>query len=57
MIEDSLQGERAAIQFYSELYKKTQHTDPVTADLAQDALADEVSDEDDLERFLADHMR
>jgi bacterioferritin len=52
MIEDSLKGERAAIRFYHELYKKTQHSDPVTAALAQEALADEVADEDDLERFL-----
>jgi bacterioferritin len=52
MIEDSLKGERAAIRFYHELYMKTQHSDPVTAALAQEALADEVADEDDLERFL-----
>jgi ferritin-like protein len=53
MISDSLQGERAAIRFYTDLYRKTQHTDPVTAALAQQMIADEVSDEDDLERFLA----
>jgi bacterioferritin len=53
MISDSLQGERAAIRFYTDLYHKTQHTDPVTAALAQQMIADEVSDEDDLEKFLA----
>lgn len=53
MIEQSLKGERAAIRFYSELFRKTQNADPVTAELARKALADEVSDEDDLERFLA----
>lgn len=52
MMEDSLKGERAAIRFYDELFKKTQHVDPVTAALAQRLVADEVSDEDDLERFL-----
>jgi bacterioferritin len=52
MIEDSLRGERAAIRFYADLFKKTQHTDPVTASLAQSLVADEVSDEDELEKFL-----
>ena len=52
MIDDSLKGERAAIRFYTDLYHKTQHSDPVTAALAQQLIADEVSDEDDLERFL-----
>lgn len=53
MIESSLKGERAAIRFYEELYRKTLETDPVTAHLARKAMADEVGDEDDLERFLA----
>lgn len=52
MIVDSLAGERAAIRFYNELVQKTQHTDPVTYALAQQALVDEVDDEDDLEHFL-----
>lgn len=54
MVEDSLKGERAAIRFYRDLFEKTLHSDPITADMAKEALADEVSDEDDLERFLAD---
>lgn len=52
MIEDSLEGERAAIKFYDDLYRKTQHTDPVTAMLAAEALKDEVGDEDRLEQLL-----
>jgi bacterioferritin len=53
MISDSLEGERSAIRFYSDLYHKTQRADPITAALAQQMIADEVSDEDDLEKFLA----
>lgn len=52
IILDSLEGERAAIRFYQALFEKTQHADPVTALLVQEALADEVSDEEELERFL-----
>lgn len=53
LVEDSLEGERAAIRYWEQLYEATAHTDPVTADLARKALADEVEDEDNLERFLA----
>lgn len=52
MIEGSLLGERAAIRFYRDLFAKTRQIDPVTAAMAREALADEVSDEDDLERSL-----
>ena len=50
MLNDSLEGERAAIRYYRDLFERTQHTDPVTAQIARDALADEVDDEDELER-------
>ncbi len=53
MLEDSLAGERAAIRFYMDLYRRTRETDPVTADIARAALADEISDEDELERLAA----
>jgi len=54
MLEDSLEGERAAIRFYQDLFQRTRDTDPVTAEIARTALADEVSDEDEIERILAD---
>ena len=57
MLQDSLEGERAAIRFYAGLFQKTQQADPVTAEMAREALADEVKDEDDLERFLASFGR
>lgn len=53
MLEDSLAGERAAIRFYRELFDLTRQIDPVTADLARSALADEIEDEDEFERLLA----
>jgi bacterioferritin len=51
-VEDSLEGERAAIQYWQSLYDKTRHDDPVTAGLAREGLQDEVGDEDSLERFI-----
>jgi len=53
MLEDSLEGERAAIRFYKDLFDRTRDIDPVTAEIARRALADEIADEDDIERFLA----
>lgn len=52
MVQDSLVGERAAIRFYRELFDRTRDTDPVTAQIAREALADEIDDEDELERLL-----
>jgi bacterioferritin len=52
MLIDSLEGERAAINFYRMLFDKTRDIDPVTADLARNALIDEIDDEDELERLL-----
>ncbi|QSB14637.1 hypothetical protein JQS43_24770 [Natronosporangium hydrolyticum] len=53
MVRDSLAGERAAIRFYRNLYDVAREVDPVTAQIARDALADEIDDEDELERLLA----
>lgn len=53
MLEDSLEGERAAIRYYKELFDRTREIDPVTAEIARSELADEVADEDELERLLA----
>jgi ferritin-like protein len=53
MLEHSLEGERAAIRFYQNLFERTRDVDPVTAQIARDALADEIDDEDEMERFLA----
>lgn len=53
MVLDSLEGERAAIRFYRELFDVTREGDPVTAQIARDALADEIDDEDEFERLLA----
>lgn len=52
MLEDSLEGERAAIVFYRDLFDRTRDVDPVTAQIARDALADEIDDEDEMERLL-----
>jgi bacterioferritin len=54
MIRDSVEDERAAIEFYNNLYHKTQHADPVTAHMVQEILADEVEDEDTLLRLLGE---
>lgn len=51
MIADSLAGERAAIRFYRDLFDRTREVDPVTAEIARQALADEIGDEDELERL------
>lgn len=53
IVRQSLDSERAAIRYWHSLFDKTKHADPVTASLASAALADEVEDEDNLERFLA----
>jgi bacterioferritin len=53
MLEDSLEGERAAIRVYKELFDTTRDRDPLTAEVARQALADEVEDESELERLLA----
>ena len=53
ILEDSLEGERAAIRYYRKLYDLTKDVDPVTAHLARKALADETEDEDEFERLLS----
>jgi bacterioferritin len=53
MVLDSLAGERAAIRFYRDLFDRTRDVDPVTAEVARRALADEIDDEDELESLLS----
>ncbi len=52
MVEDSLVGERKAIEFYQELASLCRDADPVTFLMAMQALADEVKDEEELENLL-----
>lgn len=52
MLVDSLEGERAAINFYRSLFERTREVDPITANLAREALDDEINDEDEFERLL-----
>lgn len=51
-IEQSIDAERQAIDFYNKLCEKVQHTDHVTYQLAARLLADEVEDEHKFEAFL-----
>ncbi len=51
-MEQSIDAERQAIDFYNKLCEKVQHTDHVTYQLAAQLLADEVEDEHTLETFL-----
>ncbi|MFQ5838438.1 MAG: ferritin-like domain-containing protein [Thermoplasmata archaeon] len=52
MVEDSLAGERVAIEFYRDLVRKTEGKDAVTYYLAIELLADEVRDEEYFEKLL-----
>ena len=52
MVKDSLEGERAAIEFYHELLLKVHSEDAVTAHLLREALEDEVEDEHKLASML-----
>lgn len=54
MIRDSMETEREAIEFYNNLHHKTQHADPVTAQMVVKILADEIEDEDKLLRLLGE---
>lgn len=53
MIEDSLKGERAAIDFYNRLASYLRDADPITHHLLCEALEDEVEDEHRLASLLA----
>lgn len=54
MLRDSLEGERAAIRYWKDLYDVARDVDPVTTELARQGMADEIEDEDELERLLAE---
>jgi bacterioferritin len=52
VIRDVLEAEACAIEFYSKMAEKYRGTDLVTHELFEDLLKDEVSDEEEWERFL-----
>lgn len=52
MVKDSVEGERAAIDFYHELLKKVHTDDAVTMHIVREALEDEVEDEHKLASML-----
>lgn len=53
VIQDVLDAEACAIQFYSKMAEKYRSTDMVTHEIFEDLLKDEVGDEEEWERFLA----
>jgi len=53
VIADVLQGERCAIKFYSQMVDKYRDTDPLTHELFEELLEDEVSDEEEWEKLQA----
>jgi len=52
VVKDVLEAEACAIEFYSRMAAKYRTTDLVTHELFEDLLKDEVSDEEQWERFL-----
>lgn len=52
MVKDSLESERAAIEFYHNLLKKVHSDDGVTLHLVREVLEDEVEDEHKLAAML-----
>jgi bacterioferritin len=53
VIQDVLEAEACAIEFYNRMTEKYRSTDIVTHELFEDLLKDEVADEEEWERFLA----
>ena len=53
VIQDVLDAEACAIDFYSKMAEKYRSTDIVTHEIFEDLLKDEVDDEEEWERFLA----
>ncbi len=53
VIQDVLEAEACAIDFYSRMTEKYRSTDIVTHEIFEDLLKDEVDDEEEWERFLA----
>lgn len=47
-----LESERCAIGVYEAMVEKTRHVDPVTHELVEELLADEVADEEETENLL-----
>lgn len=52
MLEDSLKGEQAAIDFYASMLRKLRETDPLTYHIIRESLEDEVEDEQRLAAML-----
>ena len=52
MLKDSVEGERAAIEFYHDLLEKVHTDDAVTMHIVREALEDEVEDEHTLASLL-----
>ncbi|MBI4336957.1 MAG: ferritin [Chloroflexi bacterium] len=54
ILRAAIEVERKAIETYQALVDRTRHLDTVTHELAEEILADEVAEEQALERLLAD---
>jgi bacterioferritin len=54
VLEQNVNGERCAIQVYTNLLKETQEADPVTYNMVLQILADEVEHEEDLQALQED---
>ena len=52
LIEDVLDAERCAIEYYNKMVEKYKDKDVVTYELFRNILIDEVSDEDEWENLL-----
>jgi len=52
IINAVLEAERCAIEVYANLVEKTRVVDPVTHEMAEELLADEVDDEEEFENLL-----
>lgn len=53
VVQDVLDAEACAIDYYSKMSEKYRTTDTVTYEIFEDLLKDEVDDEEEWEKFLA----
>jgi bacterioferritin len=54
LLEQTIKGERCAIDVYQKLAELTKDVDPITHHIVLELLEDEVEHEDDLAAFVAD---
>lgn len=54
VLEQNVQGERCAIDYYKDLLDSVEGKDPITAHVVREILEDEVEHEDDLQGLLED---